>query len=339
MKRISGVTGVVIISLLFGGACRHQRSSDESTPMTDLVDNREVAAAFAAFKEATAHCPVPDRVRENTGRVIVTGFGLFGSQFNISGIVAMSMSNPDFWPSEVNLRTSRARNSAVFRHGDVQTKHGVYLLTRDLTIDDHDYQVCFLLLDVKWDLAAAIILHEAGIFKPDLVIMGGMNGREPTAAYFETGAVNEATLSTGFTAEGHRLPTNVPAGGDLRVLQSLPADHLAKMTWDAELLAQRTEATVAAISRNVTFSTRAAPIRRDNDYICNNVSFAVTSGLTGQAVALAGGAIRIPAQNTGAKVGFLHYPYQASVEGRADHAEEVFGWTKLLASIIRITLP
>jgi len=82
-----------------------------------------------------------------------------------------------------------------------------------------------------------------------------------------------------------------------------------------------------------------APIRRENDYICNNVSFAVVSGLTGTPVALAGGAINLAPQNTGTQVGFLHYPYAASAPGRADDAEQVFGWAKVLATVFRHALP
>ena len=251
----------------------------------------------------------------------------------------MSMANPAFWPEKTVLRTAQRGTASSFKHSDAVTRNGVHIRNRTIELDSTTYEVCFLLLDVQWDLAASIILHEAGIFKPDLVIMSGMNGREPLALYFETGAVNEATLSSGFSSDGRRVANNLPAGQDTRVLQNLPADQRMLMTWNAIDLAAATGSVVVSISRDVKYTSVSAGIRTSNDYICNNVSYAVTAGLTGNDIKLAGGLISIPGQNTGTKVGFIHYPYESSAAGRADNPEQVFGWNKVLATVFRSELP
>ena len=77
-------------------------------------------------------------------------------------------------------------------------------------------------------------------------------------------------------------------------------------------------------------------IREDNDYICNNVSLAVSEAMRGRSVRLAGGQIVIPGIAYGAKVGFLHYPSLASEPTYASSGREIYGWATVLAQTIKL---
>jgi len=317
-------------------ACKGGGDGDPNGLKTDLADNETVKATFESYKNNSVHCAFV----EGRKRAIISGFALFGEPFNISGIAAMSMAKDNFWPASAKLDGAAPEdNLANFaRHSELATTNGGYVKQRTLAIDGTSYEVCFLYLDVKWDLAAAIILHEASLFRPDLVVMSGMNGGEATKTFWESGALNNATNYAGFDQTGEQNANNVPVDQQARILEDLPFNNKLNLTWNASGLSQANAALIAAIRTDGPYGTTVGQARTSNNYICNNVSFAVTAGLTGRTVKLAGELITIEGANYGTKTGFLHYPYRASATGAADNGSHLYGWNKVLANTIKFSL-
>lgn len=317
-------------------ACRAQDPSAASHLKTHLVDSAKLFETFESYQEKSEHC----RRVEGRSRVMITGFGLFGDSFNISGLSTMSMANPNFWPEAVDLSKPEEpdpdalRNFA--RHDELDTSHGGLIEQRTLTIDGRDYEVCFLYLDVRWDLAASIILHESRVFAPDLVIMSGMNGSEKTRTIWESGAINLVGRASGYDAEGIIDADNRPVDSGSKIVENDPLAHKLVMSWKAEELAQSTLPLIAKV--DPSYRSGVGQARSSNDYICNNVSYAVMSGLSGKTVKLASELIVFEAESHHALVGFLHYPSDASRAGTADHGLSIFRWNQVLAQTIKTSL-
>lgn len=332
------VAASVAVLSFFASGCRPSTADGNGADVkTDLIDNEAVARATADYKENVAHCTYV----AGRKRAIVTGFGLFGAPFNISGIVAMSMAKATFFPDKIRLDGSSEplRADAVWKHAEALTKNGGEAHQRTLEIDGETYEVCFLLLDVKWDQAAAIVLEESQAFRPRLIVLSGMNGNDATNVLFESGAVNNASRTVGYDRGGDRAAVNVRVDGDPRILPDLELDARVELTWDAAALASGNAALLGAIpgvERPYTASVGAA--RDGNNYICNNISLVVARDLAGKSVHLAGGKVEIPGQTFGTKAGFLHYPSLSSTLGHADDGRQIFAWTKVLANTLKISL-
>lgn len=328
-------TSVACAFVALAIACKPAGEESSSEVKTDLRDNDAVSTAFEAYQSSNRHCSPSGGGK----RVLITGFGLFGDAFNISGGVTMSMAKPSFWPASFDPQTSEPKNpEQYFRHGETQTRNGGATVQRTLEIDNESFDVCFLYLDVKWDLAAAIIAEEARRFRPSLIVMSGMNGKVPRQAYWESGAINNATQVAGFNPGGARQASNIPTENDAKVLPSLPLDATVNFSWNPARLAQANSELIASINRDIGFGSRRAAIREGNNYICNNVSLAVTSVLSGRDISLAGGKIKQEGINAKAKVGFLHYPFKSSQTGTADDGTQIFGWAKVLANTIKVSI-
>ena len=303
-----------------------------SVGKTDLVDNAAVAATYRSYVETNDHC----EAREGRKRALITGFGLFGSPHNISGIVAMSMVKPGFFPAQVELNEPpQVAVDQVWGHKEAVTRNGGSVSQRTLTIDGEAYDICALYLDVQWDLAAAIILYEATLFKPDLVIMSGMNGGEARTTLFESGAINKAKQNAGFGPTGAQTPNNLPVDHNTPVLPYMPVGQTVALTWDAFALVNANRSLIESISPLHNYTVDVGYARASNNYICNNVSLAVSEALRGRSISLAGGQIIIDGQDFGAKVGFLHYPFLASKPQNADSGQQIYGWTLVLANTIK----
>lgn len=362
MIRYFGI--IVILFALTSTACR--TASDGSETKTDLgpAGNKKVVEQFKLYQNKSEHC-------DGTGtgtRILMTGFGLFssppknarGTPYNISGLVARFMADDQAFPSIVDtaktqpLHTIAQKEYATHSHMPANAQ-GAVIKQREMVIDTIPVTVCFVMLDVIWDQAAAIILFESTTFKPDRIIMSGLNSGEKKFGMFEAGAVNNATAFGGFDAEGKPIDINVPVqnlSGGSPVLP--PGDagvqETIAMTWNGKNLASTTEPLAKNIKRGLTsgiFSVRSeAAERRSNDYICNNVSFVILHGIKGAVVNLAGGLLRLgPADRAptagqqiefvefsptiGAAVksaGFFHYPNTATDKGAT-----IFGWGKVMA--------
>ena len=293
---------------------------------TDLGEgNRAMKTRFDAWKERGPKSKASDAPR----RVMVTGFGLFsGVDYNISGVTVASMADPAFWPATVSLADLPEAGAEHVASGKlVDADLGAKHWQRSLEIDGVTYEVCFLVLDVLWDLGAAIVLEEARRFQPHLIVMTGRGGRRTV---FESGAVNSATGYSGFRYDGAPDRENVPATPHV-IDPALPGVEAAiPMTWDAPRLAAAAKPIIEAMGRG--HEVYAAPrARPENNYICNNISCAVLHGIARKDVALAGGEIRIEdiaLPDTAA--GFLHLPAAAQ-----NTPAEVQAWCHVLARVMK----
>jgi hypothetical protein len=260
---------------------------------------------------------------------MITGFGLFsGVEFNISGVVVESMAREAFWPAAVDLAAPVGEPPAAAAVGAgrlTERDGGARVWQRALRIDGEEYEVAFLLLDVLWDLAPALVLHEAETFRPDLLLLTGRGG---DALVFEGGSVNKAIPHPGFASDGAPDRRNLPRSTTLLPpdLPGVRADIRA--TWDGPRLAAAARAFVDAIDPRIEVRAPAGG-REENAYICNNLAGVVLHALGGVEVPLAGGAIRLRSTLRDAKAGFLHYPASAG-NGPA----EVRGWTRVLARVV-----
>ena len=323
-----GIYGVLCWTLT---AC--QDSTSVSATKTDLgpAGNKEVVASFASYKNKALHCS--DKAADpKEPRILMTGFGPFqGTAFNISGVVVQSLANPSFWPNEYK-EESDIPSDIASANGMVSSKSfGGEAIERHLVIRQKKYHVCFLILDVKWDLAAAIILHEAERFQPRAILMSGLGG-DYGSANFEGGAVNHATSSPGFNSDGSINQTNRPiASYVLPTSDQAPLGSIL-MTWNASALAKIASSYTQEIDQGYTIRGLAEP-RMSNDYICNNVSYVTLQALTGKSILLAGSTltIQLPAQSIPA--GFFHYPRDAS-----KNASSVYRWGMMWAAVFNAVL-
>ena len=143
-----------------------------------------------------------------------------------------------------------------------------------------DVDVCGLVLPVFWDLAAVLVLREAEVFEPDLVLMNGIAGsRQPL--WLELGSVNEAVA----LPDGSGVLEPVAPGAPL--LDEAPPEERARgllLSWQEVRAAA--EARIAALSTET--GDAAAPFgdvvqgvryagfpRESNTYLCNNTTYVV----------------------------------------------------------------
>lgn len=302
-------------------------------PLADATDlgpgNQALAKRFEAYKKG-GH-----RSKKSTARhrVMITGFGLFsGVDYNISGVVVDSMANEKFWPKlhGATVQYAPPKASEVGSGKLSERDGGARVRQRLLTINDLEVEVCFLVLDVLWDLGAAITLYEAQNFRPQLIIMTGRGGR---TAVFESGALNRAAGHPGFRASGDPDRRNQPVTPYVLDPSHEGIESAIAMPWDNEALAKMAREVLAGL--DPPHEVVAAPAaRKGNTYICNNISAVVLHALKGVEVRLAGGHIKLRSDLEGVKGGFLHYPAKAT-----NRPVEVWRWCEVLAGVITRELP
>ena len=280
--------------------------------MTDLGSpgNLDVAKRYQAYLQ-NSNSEFSNK--KCNKRVIITGFGLFtGVDYNISGIAVEAMSQEKYWPSTIDesiyqdeLKKRLKRSLLDSQLGVLKTPdNGSRKSHRTLVINGEAYDVCFLVLDVIWDLAGAIINEEAKRFKPDLIIMTG-RGRE--TAIFEGGSLNRSHTLHGFECNGEALLKNTPIDQSVLIPESNSGvENHIPMNWDGSSLQKSTEDIFTSMGFEVLYADEG---RRENTYICNNTAFIVAHGLKGVSLDLAGSELNLePASIETAKHGFLHLP-------------------------------
>lgn len=294
---------------------------------TDLGDgNVEVGKTFAKWVEGGPRLKASDCER----RVLISGFGLFsGVDYNISGVVVESMANEAFWPKGVRLdEAMKTPAKSKVKSGLLTEKDGgAKVWQRTLVIDGETYEVGFLLLDVLWDLGAAITLYEAKTFKPHLIVMTGRGGQK---AIFEKGALNQAAGYPGFRSDGAQDPKNTPVTPNVLDPKLDGIEAAIGMTWDNTKLADAARPVVDSMKKG--YAVMAADAARPrNTYICNNISCAVLHGIKRDAISLAGGKIKITGVDlSDTTAGFFHYPAASTNE-----PAEVLTWARMLATVVK----
>ncbi len=306
---------------------REETRNEKSRLYTNLgtIGNEEVQKLFAQHLNTAKKCS-PMGAKK---RAIVTGFGPFGGgSLNISGVVIDNMANPAFWPASINTADGNLPDmqQIELRQGmNESADYGGHVTMRQLTIDGIDYDVCLIVLDVLWDLAAAIIVDEAIRFEPNLILMTGQGEYD---ARFEKGSVNMAVRENGFNADGSTAEHNRPIS-DYVLKTTPPGEEVMYMKWDNKKLSSATEPTIKDLGFNVVASNTPYST---GSYICNNVSYAVLRALQDQKVELVEGLITLyPRLSTELKAGFFHFPYMDDFS-----KEQIYNWARVMAMTIHL---
>ena len=325
--------GAIAIAGSIGGCVQN----DSSAVKTDLgrAGNEAVLSSYGSYvAKGDAGCLAASD--SPAKRVIVTGFGLFsGVAYNISGVAVQSMADSAFWSGTVvNGTTSSPGDADVAAASGLLAAEdfGGKAVNRVISVDGHSYQVCFLTLDVKWDLASSIIVYEMQRFKPDMVLMSGRGGLVDTVT-LEAGALNVAMKLTGYSASGQELGAgNIPAVNGERILPDKVGPHgvadSIAMSWDNTALAAAATSPLRSIGLKIEAERAARP---SNEYICNNVSYVALYAARGDKLKLAGEELEmeIPGGLPNAKIGFMHLP-----TGATNDAKTVRGIVTAYAAII-----
>ncbi|MFA6237517.1 MAG: hypothetical protein WC635_09345 [Bacteriovorax sp.] len=328
----------MLFSLLISALISLPTQAFEIKLRTDLGTNgnSNVVRNFETYKKAFAGkgCKA-----QGTGhRVILTGFGLFsGVKYNISGAVVSSMASTHVWPARVNLENMPKSTPEKVSSGQLDgVGPGVRIVNRSLRMNNQNFEVCFITVDVKWDFAAAVFIAEASKFKPELILMSGRGGGNVS---LESGAINTATSYAGFDSNGVPLdPTSVSAGKENKplndgevILKNYPVDHTLPLTWNTAKAGNAIETIVGSLGFSVNLPETA---RTDNNYICNNVSFVLAHAAHNKSTLLAGGKLilRSPGFRKKPLVGFFHFPITDSIApDNAEFAPMILSWSSVLA--------
>lgn len=331
LNRMLKISGIAFTVMVVFSLCSFAEVSNNQGVFTDLgnTGNAAVSSTFKKYKEKN---PFGQCKGSSNKRVILTGFGLFsGVDYNISGTVMRSMANPQFFPSFIDTSQALMTNVNPTNGLVNSADKGAWGANRTLTIDGEKFDVCFLVLDVIWDLAAAIILYESNLFKPELVLM---SGRGADQAIFEFGALNQAVMAGGFSSNGAPLANNIPQKP--WVLKNYEVGFELPMKWDNQFLASSVKNIISSLGYSVSAPDSA---RDENDYICNNVSFAVTHGLVSP-TELAGQNILIESLGTQNSIsGFFHFPaVDLEQSNLSNYKNGVLNWARVIALTIKNNL-
>ena len=311
MKRL-----VMVFAGLIAGGAAHATDLDKP-------GNDEVLHRYNAYLAKSSGCTIHGEGK----RVLLTGFGLFtGVDYNISGAMNENFADPSVWPDRVSTRSafSPVEDSLLTKGILTDEDRGGRTHSREVKINGRPYSVCFLLVDVLWDFAGAVIAHEMERFQPDLVIMSGRGGKI-SSAVIESTARNLADGVPGFESDGESDDINAPAT-DL-ILPNKRDISTMRMMWDNQALRQLISPLTAEIGVSVEAPDQWSP---SNDYICNNVSHIALSSAKSKKLRLAGGELVIQARmKARPKVGFFHYPAGGELTGKAAAV-----WAQVYASMI-----
>lgn len=259
---------------LLGCSGGSDESSATAAAVTMAADSQLARAQFDADL-AFVRSYKPRCQGGGSKRVLVTGFGRFGSHVeNASGRIVSLLA-----PSVGYPVSAPPAADEVSRIED-ETRAGVEVVRLPKS---GDVSVCAMVLPVRWDASAALILKEIAAFSPQLVVMTGIY-QKAHPLYIELGARNQV-LALGAMEETDGSQVSRPAEREAPVVESAPAAEFTR----GNLLSWRTvrEAAVeAAIERggdkdgDTRFDdrmpgARLAPVRRANTYVCNNTTYAV----------------------------------------------------------------
>lgn len=312
-------------------------TNSESRLQTDLglTGNARVQRQFEAYRSASqAGCNVGGA---KSNRLLITGFGPFNRKKNISGAVIDVLQKASLWAPSMSWPQDGVFVAPEFETEDNPGSLGATAVQRTLQFDGTEYEVCLLKLTVEWDYAAAVILHEAEKFQADFILMTGY-GTNLTGVRLEAGALNQTRSLAGYDPKGRYLgELNTPLSSWI-LPRDLKLPEKLKMNWDPSSIAQRNNQRLIQASESIgrTESTSAwkfVPMRDadgENNYICNNVSYAVLAGISSDLIPLAGGRLVLkPRFAKQPSAAFLHYPYESD----SSSAEEVWSWAHVIMSV------
>lgn len=260
---------------------------------TDLgeLGNSYVNARFESYKAKNPNGQCV-RNRPDLPSAILTGFGIFnGITYNISGEIVKNASG--------SIQDPQAATPYLDA-----SDYGGRALTRVLELNHHEVEVCFLNLEVTWDLAASIILFESLHFTPSAILMMGRGFGQ--SVDFVPQANNVTSPSTGYDYSGKMLEKeNSPKSK--WILNTPGAPKKMPFRWNGKKLAKSVKSELSGSKYTVKYLGKADGL---GGFICNSLGYTIGAALNGNEVRLAGGEIvfdRDTLKST-ASFGFLHLP-------------------------------
>lgn len=315
---INLLTIAIIAALSLVSSCRKDSVHPSLQKyFTDLGrHNDAVASRLSRYQSKSSHCQSVEGVKY---RVMLTGFGPFsGEPVNTSGLVAMNFSRfMKHIDSKIIIPEIKGDDADAIVNQEV------------INIEGAKIAVCAVETSVIWDLAGSIYLHEASLFKPDLIIMSGIDSGNRFVGTWEQYSSNIAVGESGYESDGSvSSVTPVRSSSDdiIKIFPGGPEKFL--MTWDAASLAAKTDLIIKEKLKD--FELQTSPAANPSDYLCNNVSYVVLAGISGFTLPLAGGKMLVHAEGLRAtKAGFFHYP---SFSPQDEISVKV--WIEVMAKVI-----
>jgi len=212
----------------------------------------------------------PENVVPRRPRVLVTGYGRFGSnRTNATGLTVSALLPELEYPM-----TDRPPSGEVDEPGP-QTAVAVGSIELPLS---GPVDVCAMVIPVYWDLAAILVLREIEAFNPDFVLMNGIaGGRQPL--WIELGSVNSAMSST----DGSGVLE--PEQGSPLIPLAAEEDRLRGLLLSWGAVQQAAETAIAehgeveedgqSLQDILSGAKLAGFPRHSNTYLCNNVAYTV----------------------------------------------------------------
>lgn len=265
------LVGIAAVGLV-GSGCSETDSQDN-----DVIVRTQSEAEWkqyvrnVSFVEGyTARCDAgAERVRP---RVLVTGFGRFlENKENATGRMVSELVPGLSYP----LTEPPALGEVDAPEAQTAVALGVVTLP-----DVGEVDVCGMVLPVFWDVASILVLKEAALFKPDMILMNGIAGdRQPI--WLELGSVNAAvSLPDG-------SGTLAPVESGSKLVQEAPAEDKARgllLSWPEvragarakiAALAEETDGEGTRFGDVVEGALLAGFPRSSNTYLCNNTTYVV----------------------------------------------------------------
>lgn len=302
----------LITGLLMSFLSNHALSSSIFNK-TDLRENGNsyVLDQHRNFLKKTPRCQPQE---EESYRVIIQGFSLFSKlSMNISGAVVDTLGG-----LALNQRS-------LLKPSDF----GSRVSFKKIELEGKKIELCLIVSEVLWDLAAANLIAVANEFKPDLIILSGKGGKKAT---IETGARNESNSQSGYLSNGSNSgPLNRPRSK--RIDPRYKSSKIIKSTWHYEKILKSIEPLINMLDHKVILGAEG---RASNNYICNNIHYALLQSATEGNIELAGGLLR-PSFNLEElpAIGFFHYPSKSLQE---DKEKELTKWSLVIKEIIKAQL-
>ncbi|MBK25655.1 MAG: hypothetical protein CME70_16780 [Halobacteriovorax sp.] len=273
--------------------------------------NTYVLDRHHAFLKGSKSCEAKD---PGSFRVIVQGFSLFtGVKMNISGAVVDTLAN-----LPLSKRSLLEENDFGTRVNQI-----------DLELNGKKIEVCLVVSEVLWDLAAANLISIIKDFKPDFVLMSGRGGKTAT---LETGARNQSGTLAGYNYDG-TYSGNLNRPRSKRVDPRYKSSKIIPATWNFESIYTAINPEIKKLGFKLKLGKEG---RSDNDYICNNIHYSILQSVLEGDVELAGGLLRpLLALEAFPAMGFFHYP---SGTLNKDPKAELEAWSKVVLNIIKAQL-
>jgi pyrrolidone-carboxylate peptidase len=325
------VLGSVLMCLGVSGCIPPKEGSDTKTVLGGKGNDR-VARMFHDYAKARSDGRLTgcSPVGNSTHRVLIQGFAPFqGLERNISGQVVQAMMQPAFWPAKNSLNAPRSLSLPPTPNG-IPNENGVTVAQRTLEYNGVEYEVCFVLVQVQWDFAAAVTVFEAERFNPGVVLMSGVGGI-PDMAQIESAALNHAAPAPGFDSRGRAYPDG-EAPVEEKLLVGPGVQQQIAMTWNPVEVQTAIAPALAELGRHsgLSFTSRISPTADpSNDYICNNISFVLLHAANNVRLRLVGGKIDLqPVFAKPFRSGFFHYPHEAG-----GSSEAIIGWAHVMMGV------